>query len=319
METRRVTVLVTSALVQSLLAPHLPPEVEAHYFTTAAQALDLAPHTDIGWFDMYDKAAMADVVRAATNMRWLNTIYAGLDHFPVDALQKRGVTVTNGVGINAVAVAEYAVMGMLTLAKRYDEVVRMADRHEWPVAPPAQGVLDGSKAMILGYGAIGRLIGERLRAFGVTVTPVARTARPDEGVIGMADWCAALPTQDWLIVAVPATPDTLHMINAEALASMRKGSQIVNIARGDCIDQDALLAALKAQHIAGAFLDVVTPEPLPSDHPLWDAPNVLHSMHLSGVTQTGMFQRGAALFLENLTAFLTGAPMRNRVNLQLGY
>lgn len=314
-----MTVLVTSALMQPLLAPHLPPEVEAQYFATAEQAIDLAPVADIGWFDMYDKAAMADVVRAATKMRWLNTIYAGLDHFPVEDLMARQVTVTNGVGINAVAVAEYAVMGMLTLAKRYDEVVRMADRHEWPSGPPAQGVLDGSRAMILGYGAIGRLIGDRLRAFGVSVTAVARTERPDEGVISMADWRAALPAQDWLIIAVPATPDTLHMVNADALAALPKGAQIVNIARGDCIDQDALIAALTNKHIGGAFLDVVTPEPLPADHPLWDAPNVLHSMHLSGVTQTGMFQRGAALFLDNLGAFLAGEPMRNSVDLSLGY
>ncbi len=314
-----MTVLVTSALMQPLLAPYLPREIEAHYFTTADQARDLAPHADIGWFDMYDKAAMAEVVRAATKMRWLNTIYAGLDHFPVEALQERGVTVTNGVGINAVAVAEYAVMGMLTLAKRYDEVVRMADRHEWPISPPAQGILDGSRAMVLGYGAIGRLIGDRLRAFGVTVTGVTRTARPDEGLIGMDDWRAALPSQDWLIIAVPATRDTLHMVDADALAALPKGAHVVNIARGDCIDQDALVAALTAKHIAGAFLDVVTPEPMPPEHPLWDVKNILFSMHLSGVTQTGMFQRGAALFLRNVVAFQAGAPMENRVDLALGY
>lgn len=314
-----MTVLVTSTLMQPMLAPHLPPEVEVHYFNTAEQALDLAPQADIGWFDMYDKAAMADVVRAATRMRWLNTIYAGLDHFPVEDLAARNVTVTNGVGINAVAVAEYAVMGMLTLAKRYDEVVRMADRHEWPSGPPAQGVLDGSRAMILGYGTIGRLIGERLRAFGVDVTPVARTARPAEGVIGMDAWRDALPPQDWLIIAVPATPDTHHVVDASALAALPKGAHIVNIARGDCIDQDALIAALTAKHIGGAFLDVVTPEPMPPEHALWDVPNILFSMHLSGVTQTGMFQRGAALFLRNLAAFHAGAPMENTVDLALGY
>ncbi len=314
-----MTTLVTSVLMQPLLAPHLPPEVEAHYFATAEQAMALAPTADIGWFDMYDKSAMANVVRAATKMRWLNTIYAGLDHFPVEDLMTRHLTVTNGVGINAVAVAEYAVMGMLALAKRYDEVVRMADRHEWPSGPPAQGVLDGSRAMILGYGAIGRLIGDRLRAFGVKITAVARAARPEEGVKSMADWRAALPAQDWLIIAVPATPDTLHMVDADTLATLPKGAQIVNIARGDCIDQDALIAALNAKHLGGAFLDVVTPEPLPPEHSLWEVPNVLHSMHLSGVTQSGMFQRGAALFLENLSAFLNGAPMRNHVNLHLGY
>ncbi len=314
-----MTILVTSALVQPLLAPHLPADIDAHYFSTKEQALDLAPRADIGWFDMFDKAAMANVVRAATKMQWLNTIYAGLDHFPVDDLAARNVTVTNGVGINAVAVAEYAVMGMLALAKRYDEVVRMADRHEWPTAAPAQGVLDGSRAMILGYGAIGKLIGDRLRAFGVHVTPVARTARPADGVIGMEAWREALPEQDWLIIAVPATPDTRHIVDAAALAALPKGAQIVNIARGDCVDQDALVAALTAKHIGGAFLDVVTPEPMPPEHRLWDVPNILFSMHLSGITQTGMFQRGAALFLRNLAAFQAGEPLQNEVDLARGY
>lgn len=100
---------------------------------------------------------------------------------------------------------------------------------------------------------------------------------------------------------------------------MKPDAWLINIARGDMVDQDALIAALTKKTIAGAFLDTVTPEPLPADHPLWSAPNTLHSMHLSGRSQTKMFQRAAALFLRNFDAFLAGEPMENVVDLGAGY
>lgn len=100
---------------------------------------------------------------------------------------------------------------------------------------------------------------------------------------------------------------------------MKPTAWLVNIARGDMVDQYALIEALERRRIAGAFLDTVTPEPLPPEHPLWTARNTLHSMHLSGRSQTKMFQRAAALFLDNLDAFLNGRPMRNVVDLDAGY
>ena len=100
---------------------------------------------------------------------------------------------------------------------------------------------------------------------------------------------------------------------------MKPSAWLINMARGDMIDQDALIAALKARTIAGAFLDTVDPEPLPADHPLWSAPNALHSMHLSGRSQTTMFQRAAQLFVENLARFRAGEPLRNTVDLDAGY
>lgn len=109
------------------------------------------------------------------------------------------------------------------------------------------------------------------------------------------------------------------MIGAEQLAAMKRSAWLINIARGDMIDQDALVSALTDGTIAGAFLDPTTPEPLPADHPLWNAPNCLISMHLSGRSQTTMFQRAAALFLENVQAFVAGQPMRNVADLDAGY
>src|SRR3546814_10865966 len=111
---------------------------------------------------MYDKKDMAAVISAATKLKWLNSIYAGVDGMPLDLLQKRGTVVTNGAGINAITIAEYVVMGMLTVAKGYREVVRAQERREWLHDSPGKAELFGSKALLLCYGAIGKLIEERL-------------------------------------------------------------------------------------------------------------------------------------------------------------
>ena len=219
---------------------------------------------------------------------------------------RKARTVTNGVGINTIAVAEYAVLGMLSLAKQYPAVVHAADRREWLQASPGTVELCESKALIIGYGAIGQAIGARLNGFGVAVTGVARTARPDEGVIGANDWQDRINEFDWIVLALPATDETEAVFGAREIAAMRESACLVNMARGSCVDQAALVSALQAGRIAGAFLDVVTPEPLPANHVLWTLPNVQLSMHLSGRAQSQMFQRAAALFLRNAQAWVKG-------------
>jgi phosphoglycerate dehydrogenase-like enzyme len=124
---------------------------------------------------------------------------------------------------------------------------------------------------------------------------------------------------DWVILAAPSTDDTKAIVGADELAAMKPGAWLINIARGDMIDDDALLAALDARRIGGAFLDPTNPEPLPADHPLWRTPNCMITMHLSGRSQTKMFQRAAALFLDNLAAYRAGQPMRNVADLDAGY
>jgi phosphoglycerate dehydrogenase-like enzyme len=309
---------VLPALARPLLEPGLPPELEVAWFAKPAEANAAIADADIAWVDMQPSSLTADAIRASgPNLKWVSTIYAGLDAFPLDLLRERGVTLTNGAGINAYAVAEYAVLGVLAAAKRYDEVVRAQDRHEWPADAPGKIELFETTALVIGYGAIGRLIGERLAAFGVTVTGVTRSGRG--GTITPDAWQARLAEFDWVVLAAPSTGDTKALIGAAELAAMKPGAWLINIARGDMIDDDALLAALRERRIGGAFLDPTSPEPLPSDHPLWSAPNCLISMHLSGRSQTKMFRRAAALFLDNLRAFMAGGPMRNVTDLDAGY
>ena len=310
--------VVLPALARPLLEPQLPAGLDVAWFTRPAEANAQIADADIAWVDMQPTRLVADAIRAAgPQLKWVSTIYAGLDAFPLDLLRTRSVIVTNGAGINAYAVAEYAVLGVLAAAKRFDEVVRAHDRHEWPSDSPGKVELFETAALVVGYGAIGRLIGERLAAFGVAVTGVTRSGR--DGTLRPDEWQAKLGAFDWVVLAAPSTDDTKGLIGAAELAAMKKDAWLINIARGDMIDDAALIDALQAGRIGGAFLDPTSPEPLPPEHPLWSAPNCMITMHLSGRSQTGMFRRAAALFADNLRAFLDGRPMRNVVDLAAGY
>lgn len=311
------TIAVLPGVARGLIESRLPNRVEPQWFFTPADALALSPEAEIGWLDMYEASDMVAALEVAGKLKWLNSIYAGIDWMPLDLLAGRGVAVTNGVGINAITIAEYVIMGMLTVAKGFREVVRAQDRHEWLQGPPGRLELAGSSALILGAGAIGALVKTRLEAFDVDVATVRRT--PGPGDFGPGDWRARLGAFDWVILAVPATPETEHMIGRAELAAMKSSAVLINIARGTVIDQDALVEALTAKRIGGAFLDVTTPEPLPPGHPLWGVDNAHITMHLSGQSQDKMFVRGADRFLANLDRYLAGEPLANRVDLALGY
>lgn len=312
-----MTTLAISGLIRPLLEPQLPDDLDVRWFMTHDEALEAVKGAEIGWFDSNSKDDMVKSLMAATDLKWLNSIYAGLDFLPMDVLIERGITVTNGAGINAITIAEYVIMGMLNIAKGYRDVVRAQERREWLLDSPGKRELAGSKALLLGYGAIGKLIKPRFEAFDVDVTVVRRT--PSEGVLTPDQWRGKLSEFDWVILAVPATPETDGMIGADELSAMKSDAVIVNVARGEVVDQPALVEALQAKQIGGAFLDVTTPEPLPEDHVLWTLDNAHISMHLSGRAQNMMFIRSATRFLENLSRYRAGEPVAPVFDPTLGY
>lgn len=311
------------AVLPQPLRPHLerrlPGWLEARWFKSREEAVTLAPEADIGWFDMNNKPDMAAAVMLATRMSWLNSGLAGMDGLPLQILEERQVIVTNGAGINAITIAEYVLLGMLTIAKNYREVVRAQDRQDWLRDAPGKRELAGSHALMVGYGAIGKLVEERLKAFGVKVTAVRRRPDPDGQALGPHEWQERLGEFDWVILAVPATSATEHLVGAAELARMKPGAVLLNFARGSIVDQDALVSALQEKRLGGAFLDVTDPEPLPAGHPLWSLDNVHISMHLSGRSQTKMFERSAERFLENLLRYRAGEALHYAVDLRTGY
>jgi phosphoglycerate dehydrogenase-like enzyme len=311
-----MTVALINALARPMIEPRLPGWVEPRWFTTAEELMASAPDAEIGWFDSFQFDG-GEALRRATKLRWLNTVAAGLDSFPMPLLRERGITLTNGAGLNSITIAEYAVMGMLTIAKGYREVVRAQDRHEWLPDAPGKVELYGSKVLILGAGGIGSRVAELLAPFGVEITMMRRT--PSPGTLGPDQWRGKLGEFDWVIVAVAATPETTGMIGAAELAAMKPGATIMNFSRGFVIDTEALLVTLREGRLGAAFLDVTDPEPLPADHPLWGFDNVHITMHLSGRSQTTLIRRGAERFLRNIEHYGRGETLEYAVDLTLGY
>jgi len=210
------------------------------------------------------------------------------------------------------------VMGLLAGLKGFPELVRAQDSREWLKTPPSRAEMYGKRALIYGYGGIGRAIAERLRPFGVKVTGVRRNPGDEPGVIAATNWEAALPETDLLILSVPLTGATRALVSTTQLAALPKGAWVANIARGGLIDAAALIASLKSGHLGGAYLDVTDPEPLPADSELWSLPNVILTPHSSWATDHQL-ERAAEIFRENFERYLRGETLNNIVDLEAGY
>src|SRR5690606_17457828 len=172
-----------------------------------------------------------------------------------------------------------AVLSMLAFAKDYPALVRAQDRREWLSSAPGIRQLAGSRALILGMGAIGKEVAKILAGFGVGLAPVRRF--PGPGELGPSDWQARLGSFDWVVLALPGTEETRGLLGAAEFAAMKPDAVLVNFARADVVDEPALIDALREKRIAGAVIDVTDPEPLPGDHPFWTLGNVHLTMHLS--------------------------------------
>jgi phosphoglycerate dehydrogenase-like enzyme len=293
-----------------VLDGRLPEWLEVHWWHDPEEMVALAPQAEIGWFDLHEKPPVLQSIEIATGMRWLNTAYAGVDWMPLADLERRGVQLTCGSGLTASQVAEYAVMGILASAKGFSDIVRAQDRGEWLPMPTCDRDLAGSRALLLGYGAIGQAIGRMLEGFGVAVEPVRSR---DTG------WRQRLGTFDWIVMSLPGTERTRGMIGAGEIAALKSDAVVVNCGRADTLDQDALVEALQARCIGGAVLDVTDPEPLPEGHPLWSLPNAIVTMHLSGIPTPVSHARAAERFLRNCHLFHTGLPLEAQVDLARGY
>jgi len=306
-----VTIAVLPGRMRTLVEPLLPDWVEARWWNSPDELVALAPEAEIGWFDLHEKAAPLAAVAIATGLRWLNSAYAGVNWLPLAGLDRRGVAVTCGRGLTFTSVAEFAVMTMLTVAKNYPAVVRAQDRREFLDDSPGIRELAGSKALILGQGAIGQAIDRMLRGFGLETETVRRSS-------GLG-WKTRLGKFDWIVLALPGTPETRGLIGSAEVAAMKPEAVLINFARADIVDEPALIAALRDRRIAAAVLDVTDPEPLPPDHPLWRLDNAHVTMHLSGIPTPASLQRAAERFARNCERFRLGQQMEAQVDLKLGY
>ncbi|MFB6300946.1 MAG: D-2-hydroxyacid dehydrogenase [Halobacteriales archaeon] len=227
------------------------------------------------------------LVTAAENLRLFACAFAGYEHLPTTTLTEQGVVVTNASGIHAPSIAEQVLGKILLFDRRLDKGLRRTQRREWRHYQAHE--LTDSTVTVVGLGAIGQAIVERLTGFGVHTIGVRYTPEkggPTDEVIGFEDrpFHDALARTDYVAIASPLSETTRGLIDDDALATLDPGAVLVNVARGEIVDTDALVAELRRQGLRGAALDVTDPEPLPEDHPLWTFENVLITPHNAGHT-----------------------------------
>jgi phosphoglycerate dehydrogenase-like enzyme len=310
--------LAVPELFRRELDGRLPPQVDVAWYADMRAVQDAARDADVLVIGSIDPVEIRASIEAAADARWISTHAAGVDHYPFDLLRKRDVLFTKGAGVNAPPIAEFAVLCVLSAAKSFPYFLANSARGTWPSERPPAQELEGSQALVVGYGEIGRAIGERLRALGVRVTGVRRQPSVEPNVIGLDAWRDRLDEFDWVLIAAALTSETRHMFGGEEFSRMRPSAWLLNLSRGPLVDHAALARALMDGRPRGAYLDVTEPEPLPADHPLWGIPNVFITGHSAGRSPRSQ-HRYAALFVDNLERFRSGQPLKNMVDLSAGY
>lgn len=267
-------------------------------------------------------AQVYDLLRQSPHLKWVHIHSAGADRQIYLDLRARGVQIATSSGANAQVVATMALAGLLALARRFPLLWAEQQARQWI---PLMGErmprdLPGQTATIVGWGPIGQKLGSLLQALGLQVVAVrqqvvipAVSAADAVQQVTFEQWDQVLPRTDWLILACPLTDKTRQLVNAQTLAALPPGAHLINVARGEVVDQSALVSALQRGHLGGAFLDVFAHEPLPHDSPLWGMPQVMVTPHAAGHSD-GNEQRVARMFLDNLQRFVSGEPLCNTVD-----
>ncbi|MGZ4692507.1 MAG: NAD(P)-dependent oxidoreductase [Acidimicrobiales bacterium] len=254
----------------------------------------------------------------ARGVRWVHFASTGVDNVPFDELPA-DLLITNSRGASAVPIAEWTIAMMLAFEKRLPETWIHEPPDDWR-ADPHLGTLSGRRLGIVGFGSIGQALATRALPFGMEVRGLRRTAAPSpvDGVTLVPTLAEVLDGADHVVIAAPLTAATHHLIDAEALATMKPGVHLVNIARGGLVDQDALRVALDDGTVARASLDAVDPEPLPAGHWLFTHPGVRLSAHDSW-SWPGAYAVILERFAVNLRAFVDGEPLPDLVDPSVGY
>ncbi len=274
----------------------------------------------------------------APNLRWVQLLSAGADHAVEHPALGPDVRVTTASGIHAINIGEYVLALMLAWGHHLPALFDHQRRKVWPegrfslFVPQEQR---GATLGIVGYGSIGREVGRLACAFGMRVLALQRDSDPvDHGYVipGVGDpqgWIPAsfyqprelrtmLSECDYVVLAVPLTETTRHLIGADELRAMKPLAFLINVSRGDVINGAALVQALQEGWIGGAGLDVFSQEPLPADSPLWEMENVILTPHIAGFTPH-YHERAADVFAENLRRYLSDQPLLNQVDWSRGY
>jgi D-2-hydroxyacid dehydrogenase (NADP+) len=288
------------------------PELEVNVVDHFSKAPPFMPWADV--LISFGPMLKDEVFRDARKLKWVQALGTGVDGVIDQPSLHPDVTITNIRGIHGAPVSEAAILSMLALCRGFPNVVRNQDRQSWTRWPPQ--LLDGKTVGIFGIGLIAEALAPRCKALGMTVVGFGSTRRDVVAFDRMylrKEFLEQAPTLDFFVLLVPYAEDTHRLIGAREFAAMKPSAFFVNLARGGIVDEDALMAALEADEIAGAAIDVFQTEPLPPEHPLWKTKHVIISPHMGGFCDV-YAERALPTIEHNMACFLRG-DIDNMVNL----
>lgn len=301
------------------LAARMPPDVEIVPYDEAGIPLADSSGASV-LFRWWLTSAQGDALLAAhPNLRWIHSGSAGVDHILTPRFRASSLVLTNSAGVHAPSIAEWVVGAMLQIVKDFPAMRRQQEerRFEKVLRPE----LTGQRALFLGTGQIASAIASRLAPFGMRLAGVRRGGA-SHAVIGEilppTRLAGAVADADWLIVTAPLTPETEGIVSRDLLAALPSRARVVNVSRGELVDEEALIAAIREKRLAGAILDVFRVEPLPPDHPFWSMEDVLVLPHTTWRSPE-VRARQIDLFVDDLRRFLAGEELRNVVDVERGY
>jgi phosphoglycerate dehydrogenase-like enzyme len=317
---------VTFWNVPETLVTHLRerfPEVTFKHALNEAEALAAIEDADVA----LASRLTSGMVQRAARLRWVHSTAAAVGILPLQDLAPRGILVTNSRGIQAAAIAEYVIGGLLVLSRRFNLTLAAQHERRWIQNELTDGswpwAVNGRAMTIVGIGTIGQEVARRAQAFGMRVTGIRRRItkpKPEfvDRVLGPDQLPDALRGCDVLVLAAPSIPETDRLIGAGQIALLNRGAILINVARARIVDEAAMIAALQNGQLGGAVLDVFDHEPLAPASPLWTLPNIVITPHSSGV-RPDHWDEVIGLFSDNLHRFQRGESLLNVVDCAAGY
>jgi phosphoglycerate dehydrogenase-like enzyme len=299
------------------------PEMQVLHLPDYDQLPPELPDTDI--FVGY--SLRPQQLKLAKKLKWLHSTAAGVMQLMYPELRDSGIVVTNPSGIFSVPMAEHTMGLLIVLARNFPDSLRHQDRSNWGQQdiwdkPQRLTELNGQLLLIVGFGSIGRELARRARAFDLRVWGVTRSGKGDESlaekIFPASQLDDVLPQADYVVIAAPETRETAELMNAARIAKMKRGAHLINVGRGSLLDESALMNALETGALAGAALDVTSTEPLPSDSPLWKAPNLFITPHTSAISDR-LWLRQSEILVQLLERWFDGRTLFNQVDFSRGY
>ena len=276
-----------------------------------------AVEISVGWAQKFE-----DQLLATQELRWVQSISAGVDYLPLDKFSEQDILLSNGSGIHALSISEHIIGVLLGYYRGLNEAVKKQGRNEWAQDSIHYDQLAGKNLLVVGTGHIGQQLSKSLHSLGVNVYGINTTGHPAEGFVetySIKNMAKIVPEMDIVVGILPGTHETYHIFNSDIFEKMKKSAVFVNVGRGDTVHTKELITALEKKHFVFAALDVFEEEPLPTDNPLWTMNNVLITPHISGMT-VDFQNKFMRIFLVNLKSYIADRRLStNQVDLRREY